>query len=148
MLSKIKRNRRGISPVISSIILAAAVITIGGTVWSFTQSATTITAENYVEGITTLENEIRERFIVEHVSYYTSNNTLMVWIYNYGDVDITVDVYVNVTGGAFASKLGTNIASKQLVKISISVTIDSGTEVAIKVVSRRENNVYYTYFRS
>ena len=147
MLSKIKRDRRGISPVITSVILAAAVITIGASIWSFTQGATTVIADNYVDGIMSLMNEGIERFTIEHVSYYTPNNTLQVWIYNYGDNDITVDVYVNVTGGAFESKMENNVSSKAIVKVSISITIASGSEVAIKAASRRGNNAYYTYLK-
>lgn len=146
--SKIKRNRRGISPVISSIILAATVITIGGTVWSFTQSATTVIAEDYVDGVMSLMNEGTERFVIEHVSYYTPNNTLQVWIYNYGDNDITVDVYVNVIGGFFESKMENNVSSKAIIKVPISITIASGSEVAIKAASRRGNNAYYTYLKT
>jgi len=108
------------------------------------QSATTIIADDYVKGVMDLMDEGIERFTIEHVGYSSSNHTLQVWIYNYGDNDIIVDVYVNVIGGAFGSKMENNVSSKAIIKVPISITIASGSEVAIKAASRRGNNAYYT----
>jgi len=132
--------------VISSIILAAAAITVGGMVWGFAQSATTRVADSYVEGVMTLKEECVERFTIEHVGYSASNNTLRVWIYNYGPNNIIVDIYVEVAEvGSAPPAEGITVPSKAIVRAQISITDASGKEVSIKAVSRRGNNVYSKY---
>ena len=70
MSGKVKKNRkrRGLTPVISVIILSAVVIAVGGAVWSYAQSAATVIANNYVNDTLSLLYEVTERFYVEHVS--------------------------------------------------------------------------------
>jgi len=142
------RRSRGVSPVIATIILSAAVITIGAAVWNYSQGAATVIANDYVNGTLDLLKEVTERFTIEHVSNNTVGSIMYVWIFNFGDVDITVDLYANATG-KYSSTLGTNIASGDLVKIDVSfegAPLQVDDEVALKVHSRRQNNVYYTYY--
>jgi flagellin-like protein len=145
---KRSRRNRGISPVIATIILSAVVISIGGAVWSYAQGAATVNANQYVDNTMELMNEVIERYTIEHVSNSSDGNTLYVWMYNHGDVDVVVDVYANRTG-VYLSTLETTIVSKDLVKVSIDFQSDPlivGDEVAIKAYSRRQNNAYYTYY--
>jgi len=107
-----------------------------------------VSADDYVEGVLSLMNEGAERFTIEHMSYCNESDTLYVWIYNYGDVDIVVDVYANVTGGAFECEMENEVASETLFEVHISLNAASGSEVAVKAVSRRGNNAYYTYIVS
>jgi hypothetical protein len=142
------RKSHGVSPVIATIILSAVVITVGAAVWNYSQGAATIIANDYVNGTISLVNEIIERFTIEHVSNKSDGSILYVWIYNYGDVDIIVDLYANATG-KYSSTLGTSIASREFVKIDVSfegTPLQVGDEVALKVHSRRQNNVYYAYY--
>ena len=76
-LMGLSNRRRAISPVISAVILSAAVIAIGGTVWFYSQGAMAVTAEDYVEGVVKMTDVISERFIIE-----------MVW---YDSVSVTVE---------------------------------------------------------
>jgi len=144
---KIRRGR-GVSPVIATIILSAAVITIGAAVWNYAQGATTVIANDYINGTLDLLKEVTERFAIEHVSNSSDGRTLKIWIYNYGDVDLVVDLYADVNG-TMNSTLGTSIDSGSLVKIDVSFEGDPlvrGDEVLIKVHSRRQNNAYYEYY--
>jgi len=144
------RSRRGVTPVVATIILSAVVIAIGGAVWSYSQGAATVISNDYFNGTMTLLNEVIERFTVEHVSYIAGNDVLHVWVYNYGDIDIVVDVYasatIDPTGYICKKTLGTEVASGMLVEIEVSIIIGSGNQVAVKVHSERQNNVYYTYY--
>lgn len=148
------RNRRGISPVIATIILSAVVITIGGAVWSYSQGAAIVIATDYVNGTLTLMNDVIERFVVEHVSKNNDGSVLYVWIYNHGSVDVLVDVYANSTQSSeyiYKSTLGTTIVSGDIKKVEVSFQsnpLQSGDEVVIKVHSRRQNNAYYIYYVS
>jgi len=141
------RKKCGLTPVISTIILSAVVIAVGGAVWSYSQGAATVIANDYVNGTMTLLNEVIERYAVEHVSNSSNGNILRIWIYNYGDVDVTLDTYVNVTGGGFNSTLGTYVASEDLeeIQVFLTTTLERSDEVAIKVHSRRQNNAYYKH---
>jgi len=142
------KSRRAISPVIATIILSAVVITIGGAVWSYAQGAATEIANDYANGTMSLLNEVIERFTIEHASNDTDGNILYVWVYNYGDVDVVIDLYANSTS-SFKSNIGTSIYSGSYVRIEVDFTgysLQSGDEVAIKAHSRRQNNAYYKYY--
>jgi len=142
------RRSRGVTPVIATIILSAVVIAVGGAIWSYAQGATTVIANDYVNGTLDLLNEVIERFTIEHVSNNSARDILYVWIYNYGEVDVIIDLYANSTS-SYNSTFGTPITSGELVKIEISfeqIPLSSGDEVALKAHSRRQNNVYQTYY--
>ena len=132
------KERRAITPVISALILSTIVLTIGGVLWAFSQGAMTISAEDYAYSVINMTDTISERFIIEHVSY--DAGTLHIWIYNYGEVDIEVNVTYpeNLIGW-------TEVSSKELEKIDIGITLPPNTEVGINVESRRGNDVYYRY---
>jgi hypothetical protein len=136
--------------VIATIILSAVVVTVGGAVWSYAQGAASVMASDYVNSTMSIMKEVTERFIVEHVSNNTSGTLLYMWIDNYGDVDITVDVYANVTSSGIRYSTNLNnplkIAARGFAKATINIEATSGDEIAIKVHSRRQNNAYFKYY--
>ncbi len=142
------RNRRGFSEIIASVILTAVVLTIGGTIWFYSQSATAVMTDTYIDATMETLNEVIERFAVEHVSNNTPRTELYVWVYNYGDVPITVDVYATINGTDYHTNFNNplTIASKAHAEATLSITASSGDEIAIKAYSRRQNHAYYTYY--
>ena len=136
-------SRRAFSPVLSAIIISAVVLAVGGAIWAFSQGAMTIAAEDYAEAVINMTDTISERFIVEQVCYIET--TLSIWIYNYGQVDIVVDVYADVDEGESGSSMNHDIPSGAFEKAEINLVQLSGKEVAIKVISRRDNNAFYRY---
>ena len=140
----IKSNRRrAISPVIAALILSAVVMAVGGAVWSFSQGAMTITAEDYAEAVINMTETISERFIIEHVNH--SATELSVWIYNYGDVDIEVKIqYEGVTEPA-GSDDWIEVASKDLKHVRITDFNSAPRELNVNAYSKRGNNAYYRY---
>ena len=136
-------DRKALSPVVASVILCAAVLVLGMSVWSFSYSLSSVLQSNYYEGVKVQRDTVRERFTVEHVAYIDSK--LHVWVYNYGEVDIEVDVYVR--GDAEGSNAtGTLVTGSNIVKIEVSLTaLAGGEELSITVMSRRQNFVYSTY---
>ena len=140
-------ERKALSPVISSLILSAAVIVIGGSVWSYSVGAATLVADGYVNDTLTLANEITERFIVEHVTIDAGLDTLSVWVYNYCSQSITVDTYIKDGNTVIGSTLGSVIEKGDTSMITIEITQrSSNDEVSIKIHSRRQNNAYETYY--
>jgi len=146
-LSKRSVSRsQALSPVISAVIISAVVLAVGGAVWAFSQGAMTITAEDYAENMMNVTDTICERFIIEHVA--DNGSHIFVWIYNYGEVDIVIDVYIDIDGGSSNSFLNVGVDSQGLVEVEIALSFTSWDEVAVKVVSRRGNNAYYRYIVS
>ena len=141
------KKKRGVSPVVSSIIMSAVVLVIGSTIWFFAQSAATVIAEDYIDDILALKDEATERFAVEHVTNNSDCTELYLSIYNYGDVNVTVDSYAFVDNYTYSSDLGNSahIGKQEIINVTIDVNATSGDEVAIKVHSRRQNNAYATY---
>jgi hypothetical protein len=144
-------NRKALSPVISSLILSATVIVVGGTIWGYANGASTVIAENYVNDTLELVNEVTERFIVEHVSYDSGTDELSVWVYNYGDQKIIVDTYATITTSSTSfmdTESGTVLQKGESVEVIISVsgTVASGDKASIKIHSRRQNNAYKIYY--
>ncbi len=142
------RKRAALSEVISALILSGVVLSIGGMLWSYSLGASTVIAENYVNGTLNLVDEITERFIVEHMNHTADNSKVNVWVYNYGDVDITVDLYVTEDTGNNGSYIGTNIVAGNIecIEIFMNEVLGVDNEVTVKAYSRRQNIVYYTYW--
>lgn len=137
----ILRNRRGLSPVIASIILAGTVLAVGISVWTFSYGAAEVIGDDYVEEVLDRVDVVRERFTVAHIAY---DVTLRVWIYNYGSVTIEVDVYVR--GDAEGSDTsGTQVESGEIKPVTLNLAASTGYELTIEVVSRRQNFIYETY---
>jgi len=140
-------ERKALSPVISSLILSAAVIAIGGGLWSYSAGAATMVADSYVNDTLELVKEVTERFVVEHVTIDAEKDTLSVWVYNYGSQQINVDIDVKDGDTIIGSTLGTVIDKGDTSEILIDITQRaSDDEVSIIVYSRSQNNAYKTYY--
>ena len=146
-MKTIIRRRRGLSPVISTIILTAVVITIGGLVWSYAQGASTVVAMQYVDDTLDLLYEITERFSIEHVSNNSDGTTLNVWVSNYGEVDVILDVYAD-TSSSSSTNSSIEVLAGEIVYVQISFSgnpLSHGDSVAIQAYSRRQNSEYNMY---
>ncbi len=141
-------SRKALSPVIATVILSGVVLAVGGAVWAYTAGASTVIADGYINDTLELVEEINERFIVEHVTYESSNNTIFVWVFNHGEMKVIVDTYLTLDGDHIANTIGKTIPSYESKRIAITIaspTLAADDIVAIKVHSRRQNNAYYQY---
>lgn len=145
-------DRKALSPVIASIVLCAAVLLIGLSAWSYTYSVSAFLQTSYFEDVKKQIDAISERFAVEHIAYDNSSNILYVWVYNYGEVDIEVDVYVmgedGETKGKNFSETATPIPYCEVLEMTVPLqggNLTVSDELVIEVVSRRGNFVYKTY---
>ena len=123
-------------------------MTIGGIIWSYSLGAATVTAEIYVNDTMDMLFEMQERFDVEHVHYNTNNDTLIVWVYNYGEVDIMIDVYPTINSELFETVTNNKIEAGETKKILFVFTspLVSQDQIVLKLFSRRQNIAYYTYY--
>lgn len=145
----LRADRKALSPVIASIILCAAVLMIGLSAWSYTYSVSAFLQTSYFEDVKEQIDAISERFAVEHIAYDNSSNILYVWVYNYGETNIEVDVYVmGEAEGKNFSETATPIPYGEVLEITVplqSENLTVGDELVVEVVSRRGNFVYKTY---
>jgi hypothetical protein len=124
------------------------VMMIGGLVWNYSMGASTLSAEDYVNDTMSLVNEVTERFMIEHVTKSDIGDTLKIWVFNYGDVSIVIDVYVEVSDGNFGSLTETFVDSQESKLIEVDFTsdnLDDGDYLVVRIVSRRQNYVYNNY---
>ena len=143
----LRANRKGISPVISEIILAATVLTIGSAVWYFSLGYCSITADSYIDDTLELMNTVIERFTVERVSNSTDALTLKVWINNYGEVAVILDVYA-YSSNKTAQTFSVSIPPRTLKLVTLDYSgqpLEVGENIQIKVYSRRQNIAYSDY---
>jgi hypothetical protein len=135
-MKRMLRDRRGITPVLSNVLLM--VIAVAG--MSIAMTATYVITNN-------LKEIMGERFIVEDVWFKTDalgrNNTIAVYLRNVGKMAIEISaVYVNYTLQSFSSlRLEVNKHSW----LNITYTWGSGSAYYINIVTRRGNQVadYY-----
>ena len=96
------RSRRGLTPVVSSIIMCAVVLVIGVSVWGVASSSSSIMQTDYFEEVMESVEKIKERFCVENVGYNDTTKTLKIWVVNYGEIDVNVTVIRIEVGGNFS----------------------------------------------
>jgi FlaG/FlaF family flagellin (archaellin) len=140
-------KKRALTPVIATMILSAVVIAVGGAIWSYAQGAATVTANSYIDETFSLLDEVTERFTIEHVTNSSDGTNLTVWVYNLGDVDIVLDLYVNTTI-YYTFTLESEVPTGEIESIVVDLSsspLTSGQDVSIKAHSRRQNNEYYSY---
>ncbi|RJS82968.1 hypothetical protein CW709_02580 [Candidatus Bathyarchaeota archaeon] len=146
-MKRLRLNKKGISPVISSVVLTATVIVIGTSLLYFTHSVGLVLRRNYFEEVYSEIMKLKERFIVEHVNYNVTTGELHVWIYNYGNVTVNINVYVYKNGSLIGSDENlTQVSTNSLVEITIPLqSVESSDTLLIEVMSRRNNIVYEKY---
>jgi hypothetical protein len=102
VLFRRRRSRRGVSPVISNLILLAAVLGAGMFLWWFALTRTSIATTDYADTVSEGIEKVEERFVIEHVQIINKtdggpeNYDVSVWIYNYGKIDVNItDIYLD-----------------------------------------------------
>ena len=140
------RGKRGLSPVISSIVLTAMVLVIGASVWGFASGASSFIQNNYYEEVVESVDKIKERFCIENVGLDKASNKLKVWILNYGTIDVTIDM-IRITGGSNISYqfIDVVIPINEFVRVDVTpneLSLIDGLSITIEVKSSRGNRAY------
>ena len=140
-----KKDERGISPVISSVILSAMVLVIGVSVWSVATSASSAISSSYFEEVMESVENIKERFCVDNVGFDEEANKLKIWIFNYGAIDITIEA-INIRGGnVYTHPSGGEVSAGELIGVDVvpdNISLHSGLSVTVEVRSNRGNKAY------
>ena len=130
MVRKLSRNKRGITPVLSSLLLT--VIAVAG--MSIAITATYVITDG-------LHDNMSARFIVEDVWFNTDKISL--YIRNVGKVASNLDaVYVNNVGQSFSSL---ELEPNKHGWLNITYNWSSDTPYEINVVTRRATSIVDYY---
>lgn len=156
-LEKLFLKKRGISPVISTTILAGAVIALGFVVFMWTYNRTLAFNVEYANVVETDLARIKEKLVFEFVFYNTSNKELTVYMMNCGksnNVSLTnaflsnSSWYQSFTNIEFTFLNGTSAQSLDVndegyLKITVDLVVQSS--YSIRVVTGRGRGFETTF---
>ena len=100
MKSNNNRRKKGVSPVISHLILLIGVLSAGMFLWWFSLSRSVTASQTFSEEIGGEIEKIEERFVIEHILIEGSEPdvNVTIWVYNYGKIRINAtNVYMEHT---------------------------------------------------
>ncbi|MGQ9468862.1 MAG: archaellin/type IV pilin N-terminal domain-containing protein, partial [Nitrososphaerales archaeon] len=87
----ISRIRKGVSPVIATVIIITVTLLVGFAVFSFVNSEAAVASGAMGQSTANYVNYLRERFVITNVAFnYPSNGMITVWFYNNGAIDTKI----------------------------------------------------------
>jgi hypothetical protein len=150
-------RRRGMSSVLTTVLMCAVVISIGVSIWGFAGSAATVMRSDYFDEVMESVHKIKERFRIENLGVnITSANSLEVWVYNYGAYEVNITL-IKISGGGNESYWhppdndtdivpnGVVLSPDEFHRFNIpqgAVEFRKGINIAVRVDSSRENRAY------
>jgi len=136
------KNKRGLSPVISSVLLAAAVIAIGLSVVVWSNSAFSARQSGASAFLSSRSESLKESFVIEDVWFYNSPKYVNVTVRSVGSIDMeVVAIYMNGTTVWEGSQV---IDVGETATIKVTFAWQSG-EYRIVVATARGNQVREWY---
>ncbi len=126
------KNRRGISAVISNMILIAAVVTLGLVALGFAQSTSIDYQNNYAKSVNDNISKLKESLVFEYANY--APNNLAVYVLNSGSANVTIQS-ISINNSPIA--LSPSSVSIQRMNDSVAINdyvIGSGVGVKISVL--------------
>lgn len=145
-------RRRGMSSVLTTILMCAVVISIGVSVWGFAGSAATIMRTDYFDEVMESVYKIKERFRIENIAVnVTDAPSVQVWVLNYGETDVNITT-IKISGGGnqsyyYPPSNETALNPGEFRRFNVpqgTVEFRKGINIAVRVESARENKAYET----
>ncbi len=152
-------RRRGMSSVLTTVLMCAVVISIGVSVWGFAGSAATVMRTDYFDEVMESVYKIKERFRIENIAVNTTAApSVQVWIFNYGEYEVNITM-IKVSGvgnesyyyppdnNTASAPNGVVLSPGEFGMFNIpqgTVEFNKGINIAVRVESSRENKAYET----
>lgn len=142
---------RGVSPVISSVLLTIIIVVVGVSVLFWGINFLGLTGQSIVELVSIEEERLREDFIIEHIIFNYNNNSLTLYVRNIGDIEIRiVSLYImdynassNLETISLIDRNITVLIGKLIhFNVEVSTPLIKGHVYMIKIISER--GVSYT----
>ena len=141
MMMKLFRDKKGVSPVVSAVIMILVVMIGMSALFAFFVNY----SRDFQMGS---GSAVLESMTAEDV-WFTSSDAVVIWVYNYGKVDVTVtDVYVDSNAVVFAPEELTIVvgAHGQIVVYSLAEQpFEIGVSYSFKIVTDRGTSFEGTY---
>ncbi len=143
-------RRRGMSSVLTTILMCAVVISIGVSVWGFASSAATVMRTDYFDEVMESVYKIKERFRIENIAVnVTAAPSIQVWVLNYGETEVNITM-IKISGGGnesyyYPSDNETALSPGEFRRFNVpqdTVEFRKGINIAVRVESSRENKAY------
>ena len=150
-------RRRGMSSVLTAVLMTAVVISIGMSVWGFAGSAATVMRTDYFDEVMESVYKIKERFRIENIAVnIVAAPSIQVWVLNYGDHEVNITM-IKISGGGNESYWyppdndmdiapnGVVLSPGEFGRFNIlqgTVEFSKGLNIAVRVESSRENKAY------
>lgn len=150
------RNRRGVSAVISNLILIGAVVTMGLVALTYARSTSVDYQTDYAQSVSSSISKLKESLVFEYAYYGT--NYLSVYVLNSGSIDVNISSVSINNSPVSSSALKiyrmsdgqeiTNFTIGKGLAVEIRVLDTSSShsgENTIKITSRSNSNFAYTF---
>jgi hypothetical protein len=122
------------------------VLVIGATVWGVATGASTVIQNNYYEEVMESVEKVKERFVIEKLGVDDALTELRIWVFNYGPIDLTIDL-IRVTGGnnisSHSDSISISAGEIELITLEpTQISLLRGLSVTVELRSSRGNKVY------
>jgi len=136
----LRRDRRGVSEVVASLIMILIVSIVGAAIYSNSVNMLGSSSSSFLVQMKRREESARERFSIIAV-WWNNDKQLNLTILNYGKIDLAIDaVYIDGTAvTTFVSGRGTTVTRKDIVSVRFNppFTIQDGQTYELVAVSER-----------
>ncbi|MCP8316649.1 MAG: hypothetical protein H3Z52_02780 [archaeon] len=146
--------RKGVSPVVATVIIITVTLVVGFAAWSFVNSEAAAASGAFGQSTASNVNYLRERFVITNVAFNYKGTTpttgwVTVWFYNNGAVNTQiVEIYIGTSTtsmtkiSSFSSTPSTLEVGKSCY-VTFTYTINPGITYYIKAVGEFGNVVLY-----
>jgi len=146
----INRVRKGVSPVVATVIIITVTLVVGFAVFAFVNSEAAVASGAFGQSTASYVNCLRERFVITNVAFnYPSSGQVRVWFYNNGAINTQiVEIYIGTSTtsmtkiSSFSSTPSTLEVGKSCY-VTFTYTINPGITYYIKAVGEFGNVVFY-----
>ena len=139
-MRSLRRDRRGVSEVVASLIMILIVSIVGAAIYSNSVNMLGSSSSSFLVQMKRREESARERFSIIAV-WWNNDKQLNLTILNYGKIDLAIDaVYIDGTAvTTFVSGRGTTVTRKDIVSVRFNppFTIQDGQTYELVAVSER-----------
>ncbi|MEM2305726.1 MAG: archaellin/type IV pilin N-terminal domain-containing protein [Candidatus Methanomethylicia archaeon] len=134
-----KLNRKGVSPVIATLLLILIAVAAAVLVYMW--------VTGYVRTTATGGEEMAERIKIEAVS--VSSGSLTAYVRNVGDVTATINaIYVIDRGGSIlgsSTGLSSSVGVGSITTVTVSATLTRGQHYTLRVVTKSGVEASYVF---
>ena len=139
-MRSLRRDRRGVSEVVASLIMILIVSIVGAAIYSNSVNMLGSSSSSFLVQMKRREESARERFSIIAV-WWNNDKQLNLTILNYGKIDLAIDaVYIDGTAvTTFVSGRGMAVMRKDIVSVRFNppFTIQDGQTYELVAVSER-----------